>query len=381
MKRHGNLFEIICDRDNLRHSLKQACKPNGRTSPAKKRAVARAKADPELYVDKVLKILQAGHKTGEYARFALFDPKLRFIYSLPFFPDRVVHHALLTVLEPIWDSLMMHTSYACRKGKGQHEAGKACTNLTRRFKYVAQFDVAQFYVSINHEILKGVIRRKIKDQKVLAILDEIIDSISTRDENLKILYKMREKGSPNPDVEREIKKLESSRERDNHAPAGLPIGSYTSQWFGNLYMNELDEYLKHQLKCRNVIRYCDDFLVFSNDKQFLHDVREKVKVFMWDRLHMMLSKAEVFPTSQGVDFCGYRYFPKGFVLLRKRTAKRQKKQMNKIRKGLANNALPRESARSKIASMDGWLRWANCHNWKKQHGFYELKKEFTDGNI
>lgn len=378
MKRFGGLFEKIVSHDNLIEAIRHACIPNGRTSPSKKRAIKDAKQNPELYAAKIKELMTGDYRTSSYNRYPLFDPKLRFIYSLPFFPDRIVHHALLIVLEPLWDARMMATSYACRKGKGQHQAGTLCAQYARQYKYVAQFDIAQFYVSINHEILKSVLRRKIKDKRLLAILDEIVDSISTRDENLRLLYRMKKQPNPHKDVDREIKKLETSKARDGGQRAGLPIGSYTSQWFGNLYMNELDDYLKHELKAKAVIRYCDDFVVFSNDKKYLHEVKDKVRSFLWDHLQLMLSKAEVFPTAQGVDFCGYRYFPQGYVLLRKRTVNRQRQRLKQVMRDFRSGKMPPETARSVIASLDGWMRWAKSYNLRRKIGFHEMQKEVLD---
>lgn len=358
--------------------MQLACKSNGRTSPAKSRAVAKVRENPEIWIVELRKCLENYH-TSPYNTFPLYDPKLRFIYSLPFSMDRLAHHALLNVLAPIWDSKFAQFSCACRKGYGQHKAGNICAKYTRQFKYVAQFDISQFYVSINHNVLKSVLRKKLKDQKVLAILDEIIDSISTRDANLDKLYEMKAAGCKHKDIEREICKLETSKTRDNGERAGVPVGSYTSQWFGNLVMNENDMFLVQKLGCKAVVRYCDDFLVFSNDKAFLQKVKEAEKIFLWENLHLILSKAEVFPTSQGVDFCGYRYFPDGHVLLRKRTAKMQKKHLREIWRGLASGDLSKEEAMHRVASMDGWLSHAQCHNWKKRNGFYSLKEEIFYG--
>lgn len=380
MKRHGQLFEKITSEDNLRLALINACRSNGRSSPAKRAAIADVRANPDKWVEIVRNRLM-NYRTSQYACFPLYDPKLRFIYALPFTPDRLAHHAILNVLAPIWDAKFAPFSYACRTGKGQHKAGTLCAEYTRRFKYCAQFDISQFYVSINHAVLKRVIRRKIKDAKVLAILDEIIDSISTRDRNLRKLYEMRDAGYKHKDIAREIKKLETSKARDNEEPAGVPVGSFTSQWFGNLVMNENDTYLKQVLGCEAVVRYCDDFVVFSNDKAFLQKVKAAEADFLWRELHLILSKAEVFPTSQGVDFCGYRYFPKGYVLLRKRTAKTQQKHLRDIRRGLDTGRLSLEKARCRIASMAGWLGWAQCHNWKRKNGFYELEKEVLNAEV
>lgn len=374
MKRHGHLFEQIMSKENLSLALTNACRSNGRTSPAKKKAVEDVRANPEKWQQKLGESIE-NYAPSKYECFPLYDPKLRFIYALPFVPDRLVHHALINILSPIWDRLMSPFSFACRINKGQHKAGTLCAEYVRRYKYVAQFDISQFYVSINHRILKGIVRHKIKDERVLHILDRIIDSISTRDENLRHLYTMRDHGVKHKDIEREIKKLETSKERDNQEKAGLPVGSYTSQWLGNLYLNENDTYLKQTLRCKAVVRYCDDFLIFSNDKAFLQKVKELERDFLWNELHLILSKAEVYPTAQGVDFCGYRYFPEGYVLLRKSTAKRQKKTIQKIAEGFHNGEILREVAQNRLASIGGWLRWAKCHNFKKSSGYYEIYKE------
>lgn len=377
MRRYGNLFEKIISDENLKIALHNACLSNGRTSPAKRRAIESVRSDPDKWVGFVKERLMDYH-TSNYSCFPLFDPKLRFIYSLPFTPDRIVHHALLNVLSPIWDSMFENFSCACRVGKGQHLAGEMCKKYVKKYKYCAQFDISQFYISINHQVLKQIIRKKIKDIKVLNILDEIIDSISTRDTNLTKLYQMKSKGIVHKDIDREIQKLETSKQRDNNQPAGVPVGSYTSQWFGNLIMNENDQYLKHVLKAKAIVRYCDDFVVFSNDKQFLQNVKKLEKDFLWNKLHLILSKAEIFPTDQGVDFCGYRYFPQGYVLLKKRTAKDQQRNLKQLVKDLNESIIDIETARNQLASMEGWLKWANCYNWKKHNNFIEIKTDIVN---
>lgn len=380
LRRHGNLFNKIISDDNLRLALRNACRSNGRSSPAKRRNVQDVRNNPEKWLCNLRERLLKFH-TSSYTCFPLFDPKLRFIYSLPFVCDRLVHHALLNVLAPIWNNLMFPFSFACRENKGQHLAGLLCAQYVRKYKYVAQFDISQFYVSLNHSVLKQILRKKIKDTKVLAILDEIIDSVSTRDQNLKHLYKLKAKGLNHPDINKEIAKLELSKQRDNSEPAGVPVGSYTSQWFGNLYLNENDTYLVHQCKCKAIVRYCDDFLIFSNDKKYLQEIKSKEATFLWNNLHLILSKAEIFPTNQGVDFCGYRYFPNSKVLLRKRTMRRQAQNLKQIKSDFDTGAITKEQARSKIASMDGWLKWAMCHHWKLKNNFYTIKSEILNAQV
>lgn len=377
MKRLGNLYTKLIDLENLKKAVVNACKPNGRTSPSKRKAIEKAKSDIEGTALEIQKIIINGNITSRYSIYPFYEPKLRLIYALPFYPDRIVHHALLNILEDFWDNQMQSCSYACRKNKGQHQAGQKCAEYTRKYKYCAQFDISQFYIAIDHEILKKVLRKKLKDKKILEILDEIIDSISTRDMNLKILHKLKSRGQKNPYIQKEIDKLNRYEETFRNT-SGLPIGSYTSQWMGNLYMNELDTYLKQVLKCKAVVRYCDDFIVFSNDKEELQKVKIKVKEFLFNNLHLLLSKSEVFPTAQGVYFCGYRYFPKGYVLLRKRTAKKEKKTIKQVKLDLASGRISKESALSKVASIDGLFKWANCYNLKKSLGIEELLKTLKE---
>lgn len=271
---------------------------------------------------------------------------------------------------------MYSGSCACRKGHGQHEAGTRCGIYAKKYSYCAQFDISQFYVNINHRILKGIVSHKIKDNKVLEILGGIIDSIDTRKKNLTMLYRMRKAGNTCKDIPREIQKLEAAAARDEaEEDVGLPIGNYTSQWLGNLYLNELDTFIKQVLCVKAYVRYCDDFLLFSDDKKMLHAYAEAIQDFLWEKLRMMLSKKEVFPTSQGIDFVGYRYFHTGLVLLRKRTAKKQRQAIKEIRKSIENGTVDVDEARARLGSMHGLLKWAQSYHFRRAIHFSETLEE------
>lgn len=147
----------------------------------------------------------------------------------------------------------------------------------------------------------------------------------------------------------------------------------------NVYLNELDTFIKQKLRIKPYIRYCDDFLVFGNDKAELHERAEEIRSFLWESLHLILSKREVFPTSQGVDFVGYRYFHNGVVLLRKRTAKKQRRLLRKIRASIENRLpMDYERARGQLGSMNGLLKWAQTYHFRKACGYEEIAKEVTD---
>jgi len=141
----------------------------------------------------------------------------------------------------------------------------------------------------------------------------------------------------------------------------VPIGNYTSQWFGNMYLNELDTYVKHELKCKDYVRYCDDFCLFHDDKKYLNDMMRIIRDFILTRLKMTFSKCDLFPVSRGVDFLGYRHFPK-YMLVRRSTAKRVKKRLKALPWLLAKGKITIDQYRGSLASTKGWLKWANAHN-------------------
>ena len=270
-------------------------------------------------------ILAAGeYTTSTYRTKRIFEPKQRDIYILPFWPDRIVQHAIIGVLGPIWEKMFIADSYACRQGKGQHRGSMRCMQFVRRNRYCLQCDISKFYPSINHDVLMQIISKKIKCQRTLGMLREIINSIP--------------------------------------GESNVPIGNYTSQWFGNLYLNDLDQVVKHEYKVHDYMRYCDDFLLFSNDKERLKELIPKINEYVVNILKMRLSKCNLFNTSQGVDFLGYRHFPSGKILLRKSTAKRVKKKIKSIPWMIKHKKITKMGAVSSVESIRGWTKWAHTHH-------------------
>lgn len=268
-------------------------------------------------------LLNRTYTTSVYKIKKVYEPKERTIYVLPFYPDRIVQHAIMNVLEPIWDSLFIYDSYACRKGKGIHAGSKRTMEFIRKNKYCLQCDISKFYPSVNHDVLYDIVQRKIKCPDTLWLLHNIIYSYE--------------------------------------GESNVPIGNYTSQWFGNLYMNELDQLIKGQHHIKHYLRYCDDFLLFHNDKRVLGTMAEVITDFVGKTLKMRLSKCSLFPVSQGVDFLGYRHFRR-HVLLRKSTTKRVKKRLKRLPYDLKHGRITAEQFRSSLCSTNGWLKWANTHN-------------------
>ena len=336
MKRHGNLWEQITDIDNIKLAYDKAKK--GKTW---QRTVKKFEADKEQRLLALQEMLvNHTYKTSPYREKIIYEPKQRTIYVLPLFPDRIAQHAVMNIISPIWDKMFIKDSYACRTKKGQHAGSKRAMQFVRRNKYCLQCDVSKFYPSINHDTLLEIIASKIKDENVLWFLGEIINSIE--------------------------------------GESNVPIGNYTSQWFGNLYLNELDQLMKHKYHVRDYIRYCDDFLMFSNSKDQLHEWGDVAEDFIKDRLHMKLSKKFLFHTAQGVDFLGYRHFPDGKILVRKSTSKRQKVHIKQIPYQLAHGIISKDTALSRLNSIRGWLQWANSYHFKTALKLDSMEKWIND---
>jgi len=322
MKRHGNLYNQIASKENIYLAYKKARKGKGWQNTVK-----RFEENLDENINKIHEsLINKTFKTSSYKIKVIREPKERLIYRLPFNPDRIVQHALMNIVEPIWNNLFVYDSYACRIGKGIHAGSRRTMEFARKNNYCLKCDISKFYPSINHDILFGIVQKKIKCKDTLWLLENIIYSIG---------------GGVN-----------------------VPIGNYTSQWFGNLYLNELDQLLKHKYKIKHYIRYCDDFILFHDDKKFLGKMVGIIEEYIRERLQLKLSKCDLFPVSRGIDFLGYRHF-KGYILVRKSTAKRVKKRLKKLPTLLAKNKISTEQYRSSLASTMGWLKWSNSYNLRK----------------
>lgn len=333
MKRHGHLLERIVDLDNIRGAIRNAVR-NHRKSNESKYVIEHI---DEIAVKVRNLILSGEFRTSEYREQTIYEPKERQIYILPLYPDRIVQHAIVDVLAPLWDKTFIYESWACREGKGAHNALKEVATYVKRYKYGFKYDIRGFYRHIDHCILKRIVAKKIKDKAVLAPLYEIIDSF----------------------------------------PGGYncPIGNLTSQWFGNLYMNELDHYLKEEVGVKAYVRYCDDFHVFADTKEELWWYDKCIAAFVHDELKLEFSKRRLYRTKDGCDFLGYRTFPEK-ILVRKSTARRMMRKVRGIRRifnANPNLGLRRlQSMMGGLASIRGVLKHAQTHNLKEKIGFEEI---------
>lgn len=332
MRRHGNLWIEITSKENLKAAHRKAIigkKTMQNVMKFNKNVEDNLTAIQELLISKKF-------RTSEYHQKIVYEPKKRTIYALPFSPDRIVQHAVMNVVTPIWEKLFISDTYACITGRGTHNGSRRTMGFVRSNKYVLKCDISKFYPSVDQDILMKIIERKIKCRDTLWLLDEIVHSFP---------------GGKN-----------------------VPIGNYTSQWFGNLYLNELDQYIKSELHIKDYVRYCDDFCIFHNDKSVLKDTAEKVREFIDEKLLLKFSKCSVFPVSQGVDFLGYRHFD-NYILLRKSTAKRVRKRLEQLPRLYEKGEITAEQYRSSVCSTWGWLKHANTYNLSVAMKFHELVKK------
>lgn len=321
MKRYGNLYRDVCSKDNILKAHKNARK--GKSHYREVRVINKA---PDEYVKQVQAMLvNKTYKTSPYSVFKRTEHgKIREIYKLPYFPDRIVHHCIMQVIEPIWASTFIRDTYASLKGRGVHDGviriKRALKSDPKGTSYCLKMDVRKFYPSIDRGILKQVIRRKIKDADLLWLLDEIVDSCS----------------------------------------AGVPIGNYLSQYFGNLYLTELDHYIKEVLHCKYYYRYCDDLVILYSDKETLHSIRKTVETEL-NKLKLQLKDNwQVFPVaSRGIDFLGYKFWH-SHTLVRKRIARQMIRKLLWCHVNL--DLVESTKLLSKVMSYYGWQKHANAWN-------------------
>lgn len=315
MKTYKNLWQEFISIENLKLAAQKAVK-----SKKNKRTVREFLRNQDVLIEKLQSDLINGKfTTSKYKIRTVYEPKKRDIYILPLYPDHIVHHALINILGPIWQSTFIDDSYACIPGKGLHSASQRVMHFIRKYDFVLQCDVRKFFPSVNHQIMFDIVKRKVSDKRLLNVLHNIIFSCGV-------------------DV-------------------NLPIGNLTSQWMGNVYLNQMDHFIKETLHCRTYVRYCDDFLIFSNDKKFLHRCESRIENFISKNLNLHFSKSAVFPVKNGVCFLGYRHF-KHFILMKKYGVKKLFRYITKIAKHHIRN----QKSIGQLASFNGWLKWSCCFN-------------------
>lgn len=313
MKRLKNIYPEIIALDNLILADQKAQKGKLKQYGVQLHNQNREQNIAELH--KMLK--EKTYKTSPYDIFKVYEPKEREVYRLPFYPDRIAHHAVMNVLEPVFVATFTADSYSCIKGKGVHAASFAVRKAlkdTENTTYCLKLDIKKFYPNINHDILKMLLRRKFKDADLLWLLDEIIDS----------------------------------------AP-GLPIGNYLSQYLANFYLTYFDHWIKEQKRVKYYFRYADDIVILDNDKNRLHQLLKEIETYFKTNLKLEVKENwQVFPVaSRGIDFVGYVHYHTHV----------------KLRKGIKQRfarMLKRNPSHASAASYKGWAKHCNAKHLLKK---------------
>lgn len=247
MKRYKNLYNEIISVENLKIADNKARKGKRKQYGVRKHL----ENEEENILNLNKSLINRDFTTSEYKTFKIFEGKEREIFQLPYFPDRIVHHSIMNILEPIFVSIFTADTYSCIKGRGVHSASYKLRKILKKdvknTKYCLKIDIRKFYPSIDNSILKTLLRRKFKDKDLLYLLDNIIDSTK-----------------------------------------GVAIGNYTSQFFANFYLTYFDHWIKEDLKVKYFFRYCDDIIILSDDKDKLWEYFYHIKHY---HTHVLIRKS------------------------------------------------------------------------------------------
>lgn len=320
MKRRGNLFSTLVSMDNLRLAHQ-----NARKGKTHYRAVKMVDKDPEKYLLELQNsLINKTFKTAPYRTKTIYEPKKRIIYKLPYYPDRIVHHAIMQVMQPIWDKMFIYDLYSAIPGKGLHAGSYRLRKFmsdTSNTLYCLKFDITKFYPSIVPEKLYEIVQLTVKDPDLLWILKDIIFS---------------------------------------NADDGIPIGNYLSQYFSNLYLSPFDHWIKEELRMRYYIRYCDDGVILHGDINKLKYVQKEISSYL-EKLGLTLNrKTCIFPVDRcGIDFLGYRCF-RNHTILRKSSSRRFKKKVHEIEKNY--RTMTPDAVLGSLGAYYGWLKHCNAYN-------------------
>ncbi|MBI3398805.1 MAG: RNA-dependent DNA polymerase [Deltaproteobacteria bacterium] len=341
MRRYGNLFSQITSFANLYLASRKA---------RKGKRLKDNVLNFEKHIEDELfrlqeELVSKTYTPGKYREFTIYERKPRKISAAPYC-DRVVHHALCNIAEPIFEKTFVFDSYACREGKGTHMAVDRFTAFCRKNKYILKTDIKKYFPSIDHEILFEKIQRKIKCKDTLRLIKTIIIH-SNLQENVSDYFEGDDLFEP------------FKRRR------GIPIGNLTSQFFANIYLNDLDHYVKEVLKCRYYIRYVDDIAILDDSKERLWDIKGAIEKYLEkERLKSHPKKCMIFSVSMGTDMLGYRVFP-AYRLLRKDNSMRFIRKLKNMSRLYREGILGWKDINPSVQSWLGHVKHADTYGLRK----------------
>ena len=293
------------------------------------------------------------YTVGKYRPFYVREPKLRLVMALQY-RDRVVQWDIYKQLYPFYDKMFIEDSYACRRDKGTHKAADRLQYWLQQVSrkpgewYYLKLDISKYFYRVDHLVLLDILSRRIKDQRLMRLLSEIINSEDTR-------FGLPAGVSP-----------EDCPEEQWLNDVGMPIGNLTSQLFANIYLNELDQLCKHELRLHYYIRYMDDVIILSNDKRELAEIKEIIEDFLNNVLHLDLNKkTAIRPCYDGIDFVGYRIWAT-HRKLKKQTARRMIRNVKRMCEEVAAGNMSKEEFERVAASYNGVLQHCNSYGLRRK---------------
>jgi retron-type reverse transcriptase len=338
MRIYTNLFNKLITPENLFFAWEEF-----RRDKKKKEDVLVFEKNLEREIFSLHRELQSHtYKHSGYTGFYISDPKRRHIHKARV-RDRVLHHAIMGILYPLYEKTFIHNSFSCRIGKGTHKGVnalrsmlyKASKNNTRNV-HILKCDIEKFFDSINHEILLSVLSSRIKDQELMNLLTEVVESFTSDRSTL-------------------------------FDRCGVPIGNLTSQLFANVYMDTFDQFMKHELKVKYYARYTDDFVIVSENKEYLLHLLPQIRLFLKEKLKIQIhpKKVTINKFGRGIDYLGYVLFPH-FTLIRKRTRKRALRKINEKILLYKRDEISEDKVHATLMSYLGVLSHADAHRFSEK---------------
>ncbi|MDA1055623.1 MAG: reverse transcriptase/maturase family protein [Planctomycetota bacterium] len=322
MRRAANLFDQIADRDNLRIAFHKAAR--GRRGQAMVRQFA---ASLDRHIAAMSEAIRGGtFQVGRFQQFLIRDPKERVI-TAPCFDERVLHHAIMNVCEPVMDRWLIDDTFACRTGKGREAAIERAQHFTRNATWFLKLDVRKYFDSVPHAKLMDFLERRFKDRRLLELLNRIIAAY---------------RGEPG---------------------IGLPIGSLTSQHFANFYLGWLDRFVKESLRVRGYVRYMDDMLLWHESREALIEIHGRCQKFAATQLALDFKLGEVQRTGAGVPFLGCRIWPT-HVELNRRSKRRWRNRVRVLERAERLGLSSELELQTRLTALTAFAKGAGVKSWR-----------------
>ena len=349
MKSYSNLYDKVCDFENIKLAWKEARK----RKTLKSYVIEFDKYFKENLLQLSVDLIFHSYRPLPLNSFVIRDPKTRKI-SVSDFRDRIVHHAICNIIEPLFDKCFIFDNYANRKGKGTLAAIKRLNYFMRKVSHNGSIvkrsknkvrgfflkgDIKHYFETVNHNKLIELICGKIKDRELLFLINNILKNYSPKQEGV-----------------------------------GMPLGNLTSQFFANVYLNELDQFVKHELKTKYYIRYVDDFVILHNDKSLLYYYKDRINEFLKTKLliELSLNKSKIKPLNRGIEFLGFRNFYYHKILRERNIRKIYRKLCN-----LKNNYDHKIIDYDRVCEVfQGWMAYArNANTYKLRQKIIKIVEQ------